>query len=100
MGGAWKTRRCLSSCALWRGKQRAAIARAVIAKPQLLLADEPTGNVDAAIGRRLLKLFVELNRIGTTVVLATHDNALMEHYGAPRLSLDSGNLRVIKGRKQ
>ncbi len=81
-------------------KQRAAIARAVIAKPQLLLADEPTGNVDAAIGRRLLKLFVELNRIGTTVVLATHDNALMEHYGAPRLSLDSGNLRVIKGRKQ
>ncbi|MGI9372090.1 MAG: cell division ATP-binding protein FtsE [Hyphomicrobiales bacterium] len=81
-------------------KQRAAIARAVIAKPQLLLADEPTGNVDAAIGRRLLKLFVELNRIGTTVVLATHDNALMEHYGAPKLSLDSGHLRVVKGRKR
>ena len=79
-------------------KQRAAIARAVISKPKLLLADEPTGNVDAAIARRLLKLFIELNRIGTTVVLATHDTALMEHYGAPKLSLDAGHLKVIKGR--
>lgn len=75
-------------------KQRAAIARAVISKPELLLADEPTGNVDAAIAKRLLKLFVELNRIGTTVVLATHDTHLMEEFDAPNLALEGGHLSV------
>ena len=58
-------------------KQRAAIARAVIAKPELLLADEPTGNVDPALADRLLRLFVELNRLGTTVLIATHDTHLI-----------------------
>ena len=55
-------------------KQRAAIARAVIARPQLLLADEPTGNVDPTLAQRLLRLFVELNKSGTSVVIATHDH--------------------------
>ena len=75
-------------------KQRAAIARAVITRPELLLADEPTGNVDPAIGNRLLRLFVELNRLGTSVILATHDYSLMEQLEAPRLMLDEGQLKV------
>jgi len=75
-------------------KQRAAIARAVIARPELLLADEPTGNVDPAIGNRLLRLFVELNRLGTSVIIATHDYALMEQLDAPRLVLYDGHLQV------
>ena len=75
-------------------KQRAAIARAVITRPELLLADEPTGNVDPAIGNRLLRLFVELNRLGTSVILATHDYSLMEQLEAPRLMLDAGQLKV------
>ena len=75
-------------------KQRAAIARAVISRPELLLADEPTGNVDPAIGNRLLRLFVELNRLGTSVIIATHDHALMEQLEAPRLILSEGQLQV------
>lgn len=73
-------------------KQRAAIARAVIARPQLLLADEPTGNVDPVLAERLLRLFVELNKSGTSVVIATHDVALMDQYDAPRLVLREGRL--------
>ena len=78
------------------GKQheRAAIARAVIAKPELLLADEPTGNVDPALARRLLHLFVELNRLGTTVLLATHDAKLIAQAGAPVMHLEHGELRA------
>jgi cell division transport system ATP-binding protein len=76
-------------------KQRAAIARAVIGKPELLLADEPTGNVDPQMGRRLLRLFVELNRLGTSVVIATHDHQLMRHFKAPRLELHEGYVRII-----
>ncbi|MFZ3358268.1 MAG: cell division ATP-binding protein FtsE [Xanthobacteraceae bacterium] len=75
-------------------KQRAAIARAVIARPQLLLADEPTGNVDPNLGQRLLRLFIELNRSGTSVVIATHDIALMDEYDARRLVLHEGRLHV------
>jgi cell division transport system ATP-binding protein len=73
-------------------KQRAAIARAVITRPQLLLADEPTGNVDPALARRLLRLFVELHKFGTSVVIATHDIGLMEQYNARRLVLHLGGL--------
>ncbi|HZN31058.1 MAG TPA: cell division ATP-binding protein FtsE [Xanthobacteraceae bacterium] len=75
-------------------KQRAAIARAVIARPQLLLADEPTGNVDPNLARRLLRLFVELNKSGTSVVIATHDIALMDQFDARRLVLHEGRLHV------
>jgi cell division transport system ATP-binding protein len=77
-------------------KQRAAIARAVIARPQLLLADEPTGNVDPSLAQRLLRLFVELNKTGTAVVIATHDIALMDQFDAPRLVLHEGRLHVYE----
>jgi cell division transport system ATP-binding protein len=73
-------------------KQRAAIARALISRPELLLADEPTGNVDPALARRLLRLLVELKKSGTSVLIATHDVALMDQYDAPRLVLDDGRL--------
>lgn len=73
-------------------KQRAAIARAVITRPQILLADEPTGNVDPSLAQRLLRLFIELNKSGTSVVIATHDIALMDEYDARRLVLHEGRL--------
>jgi cell division transport system ATP-binding protein len=76
-------------------KQRAAIARALIVRPELLLADEPTGNVDPTLARRLLRLFTELNKSGTAVVIATHDIALMDQFdGASRLVLGEGRLHV------
>jgi cell division transport system ATP-binding protein len=75
-------------------KQRAAIARALIARPELLLADEPTGNVDPSLARRLLRLFIELNRLGTSVVIATHDLALMDQVDARRLVLGEGRLHI------
>ncbi len=78
-------------------KQRVAIARAVINKPDLLLADEPTGNVDPALAQRLMHLFVELNKQGTTTVIATHDEGLVNQIGAPVLRLEKGELRVLPG---
>ena len=76
-------------------QQRVAIARAVINRPTLLLADEPTGNVDDAMAKRLLHLFLELNKLGTTVVIATHNEGLIRHFGFPRLHLEKGHLNVI-----
>jgi cell division transport system ATP-binding protein len=75
-------------------KQRAAIARALIEQPRILLADEPTGNVDPPLARRLLRLFIELNRLGTAVIIATHDVALMEQVEARRMVLADGRLDV------
>jgi cell division transport system ATP-binding protein len=75
-------------------KQRAAIARALIVKPELLLADEPTGNVDPTLARRLLRLFMELQQLGTAVVIATHDLNLMDQHDARRLVLANGYLHV------
>lgn len=76
-------------------KQRVAIARAVINKPRLLLADEPTGNVDPMMARRLMHLFVELNKQGTTMVIATHDLALAEAVGGRRMILEDGRLTLL-----
>lgn len=80
-------------------KQRVAIARAVINKPDLLVADEPTGNVDPAMSRRLMHLFIELNKIGTTIVVATHDEGLVKSIGAPVLKLSKGELEQLPGAK-
>ena len=76
-------------------KQRAAIARALIVRPELLLADEPTGNVDPTMARRIVRLFVELQRSGTSVVVATHDLGLMDQFdGARRLVLGDRRLHI------
>ncbi|UDF03888.1 cell division ATP-binding protein FtsE [Asticcacaulis sp. AND118] len=73
-------------------KQRLAIARAVINRPTLILADEPTGNIDHAMGLRIMRLFIELNRLGATVLIATHDEALIRASGMPVLELRDGRL--------
>ncbi len=73
-------------------KQRLAIARAVIRRPRLLLADEPTGNVDRSNGERILRLFEALNQLGTTIVIATHDERLIGRYNHPRIRLVDGVL--------
>jgi len=77
-------------------KQRAAIARALITKPEFLLADEPTGNVDPPLARRLLRLFLELNRLGTAVLIATHDIGLMDQLDARRMVLEGGHLEIYE----
>ena len=75
-------------------QQRVAIARAVIARPQLLLADEPTGNVDDRMAMRLIHLFEELNKLGTTIVIATHNVTLVDQLGHPCMRLQAGQLEV------
>ena len=75
-------------------KQRAAIARALIEQPEILLADEPTGNVDPPLARRLLRLFIEMNKLGTAVVIATHDLALMDQVDARRMILANSRLDI------
>ena len=77
-------------------KQRVAIARAVINRPLILLADEPTGNVDENMAGRLMHLFVELNKIGTTTIVATHDMRLVNGLNAPQLHLDAGTATIIE----
>ncbi|MBM3597547.1 MAG: cell division ATP-binding protein FtsE [Alphaproteobacteria bacterium] len=73
-------------------QQRISIARAVIGRPALLLADEPTGNVDDAIAVRLLYLFEELNKMGTTVLIASHNESLVQRFPHARLHLEGGRL--------
>jgi cell division transport system ATP-binding protein len=73
-------------------QQRIAIARAVVTRPELLVADEPTGNLDSAQSHRLIALLHEMNRLGTTVVVATHSEDLVEQWPAPSLTLDRGRL--------
>lgn len=77
-------------------KQRLAIARAVVNRPDILVADEPTGNVDHEMSLRILRLFVELNRLGTTVLIATHDQDLVARAGQPVLHLDGGRLTTLQ----
>jgi cell division transport system ATP-binding protein len=77
-------------------QQRVAIARAVVGKPDLLIADEPTGNVDPDMGQRLIRLFGELNRFGTTVLIATHDRSLLEKTRARELRLVDGRLVELR----
>ncbi len=80
-------------------KQRVAIARAVIGRPSLLFADEPTGNLDADLGMRLMYLFEELNKIGTTVVIATHNESLVARLNHSVMRLEDGKL-IVGGSRQ
>ncbi|MBC1183409.1 ATP-binding cassette domain-containing protein [Brevundimonas sp. WCHBH090558] len=73
-------------------KQRLAIARAVITRPGLIVADEPTGSVDAVMADKLLRLFQSLNKLGATVLIASHDKALAQRSGARVLRLEAGRL--------
>lgn len=75
-------------------KQRVAIARALIDRPEILLADEPTGNVDPPMALRLVSLFKELNRLGTAVMIATHDFSLMDQVNARRMILSEGQVSI------
>jgi len=75
-------------------QQRVAIARAVVARPKLLVADEPTGNVDDAMALRLMRLFEELNKLGTTLIIATHNAALARQFNRPVLHLEDGELHA------
>jgi cell division transport system ATP-binding protein len=77
-------------------QQRVAIARAVIGRPSLLLADEPTGNVDDEMAMRLLRLLEEMNRLGTTVIIATHNQHLAHRMGRSRFHLKGGQLTVTR----
>ena len=79
-------------------QQRIAIARAVVNRPSLILADEPTGNVDDTIAVRLIQLFVELHKLGTTVVVATHNESLTARFAFPRLHLDNGTVNILPPR--
>ena len=73
-------------------QQRLALARAIVGRPALLVADEPTGNLDEAQARRVITLLREMHRLGTTVVVATHSEALPVEYPSPMLRLDHGRL--------
>ncbi len=78
-------------------KQRVALARALVSKPDLILADEPTGNVDPAMSERIMKLFVELNKLGAAVIVATHDLHLVQSLGEPVLRISDGRLSRAPG---
>jgi cell division transport system ATP-binding protein len=73
-------------------QQRVGIARAVVAKPKLLIADEPTGNLDPELALEIMRLFKRFNEVGVTVVIATHDVHLIEHFAARRIVLGEGKV--------
>jgi len=73
-------------------QQRVGIARAVVHKPMLLLADEPTGNLDPILSREIMEIFVDFNQVGVTVLVASHDLALIEELDKPRITLNNGQL--------
>ena len=73
-------------------QQRVAIARAVVNRPSVLVADEPTANLDAESASRILEIFVAFNQVGVTVLIATHDQTLVERYGRRVLRLEGGRI--------
>lgn len=73
-------------------QQRVGIARAIVNKPMMLLADEPTGNLDPELAKQVMEMFAEFNRVGVNVIIATHDTNLLETYDYPRLVLENGHL--------
>jgi len=78
-------------------QQRVGIARAVVGKPQLLIADEPTGNLDPDLALEIMQLFKRFNDVGVTVVIATHDVHLIDRFGARRIFLHDGRVAAAAG---
>ncbi|MGW8368032.1 MAG: cell division ATP-binding protein FtsE [Gammaproteobacteria bacterium] len=78
-------------------QQRVGIARAVVSKPDILIADEPTGNLDPDLSLEIMQLFERFNEVGVTIVIASHDHRLVERLGARRLNLDHGRLDDTAG---
>ncbi len=78
-------------------KQRVCIARSVIAKPDVLLADEPSGNLDLQLSLRFMYLFEALHKMGTTVLFATHDDYLISQFSYPVLKLKDGKIEKVRG---
>ncbi|KKD00147.1 MULTISPECIES: cell division ATP-binding protein FtsE [Photobacterium] len=76
-------------------QQRVGIARAVVNKPLVVLADEPTGNLDADLSQQMMGLFAEFNRVGVSVLMATHDTSLLSRHSYRRLELHQGSLREV-----
>ena len=75
-------------------QQRLCIARAVVNKPAILLADEPTGNLDPAYAADIVTMFKAFNRVGVTVIIATHDPAMIEGLGARTISMEAGEMTL------
>ena len=78
-------------------QQRVGIARAVVGRPKILLADEPTGNLDPDLARSVMELFGRFNELGTTVLIASHDIALIQSLGMPTLNLAAGRIADVDG---
>lgn len=74
-------------------QQRVGIARAVVHKPQLLLADEPTGNLDPDLSREIMQLFMEFNRVGVTMFIASHDVNLIQQFNCQIITLEDGQIQ-------
>jgi cell division transport system ATP-binding protein len=73
-------------------QQRVGIARAVVSKPQLLIADEPTGNLDPGLAVEVMKVFKRFQEVGVTVIIASHDPHLVEQFGQREIVLDAGRI--------
>ncbi|MYN14045.1 ATP-binding cassette domain-containing protein [Pusillimonas sp. TS35] len=78
-------------------QQRLAIARAIVNRPAILIADEPTANLDHETGRRIMEVFRDFNRVGVTTLIASHDTELMTNYASRTLHIDAGRFSDIKG---
>jgi cell division transport system ATP-binding protein len=78
-------------------QQRVGIARAVVGKPKILLADEPTGNLDPDLARSVMDLFRQFNELGTTVIIASHDTGLIQSMQMPTLNLIAGQIDGTTG---
>lgn len=79
-------------------QQRVGIARAVVNRPMVLVADEPTGNLDADLSAQIMELFRQFNQVGVTVLMATHDTSLLSRYDMRRFDLNQGHLsEVVRG---
>tara|TARA_B100000902_G_C27277029_1_gene899425 strand:- start:83 stop:754 length:672 start_codon:yes stop_codon:yes gene_type:complete len=76
-------------------QQRVGIARAIVTKPKLLIADEPTGNLDPELSFEVMKIFRRFNDVGVTVLIASHDIALIDHLGCRQIALENGRLKQV-----